>query len=274
MLPPRIVLFTPASLVVSPRSGTSPVSQALAEIDRRNIPLVLSTTGTRAQLELLRRKIGHVHPFITESGGGLFIPDDYFALRLDGAKRAGRYLCLSFGRSSDEAGEVLQDIAGATGTEVVRYAETSAREISRNSGISEREAEASREREFGESFYFAGNADSAAAAFEKMAKERGWHVRRSGPWWDLYSGNDENNAARRLMQLYRRALRFRVKSVCIGTSAEDLRLLKASDQAFILPEPDGQFDQELISKLQRANRAAMPGSIGWNETVLSILSRI
>jgi len=78
--------------------------EALFEIERRKIPLVLSTRGTRAQLEVLRRKIGHGHPFSTEGGGGLFLPDGYFSLRLEGATRAARYLCVPFGRSSREAG--------------------------------------------------------------------------------------------------------------------------------------------------------------------------
>jgi mannosyl-3-phosphoglycerate phosphatase len=274
MLPPGIVLFTPAALVGSPRRAASPVDEALAEVDRRNIPLVLCTSGTRAQLELFRRKLGHGHPFITESGGGLFIPDGYFALRIEGARRRGRYLCVPFGRSADEASEAVQDIAAATGAEVVRYSEMSTREISRNAGINEREAEASREREFSEGFYFAGNADSATPAFERMAIERGWRVRSSEIWWELYAGNDEGNAARRVTQLYRQALRSRVKAVGLGASAEDLSLLAASDQAFLIPQPDGQLDQVLVSRLPRAKRTSAPGFQGWNETVLNILSQI
>jgi mannosyl-3-phosphoglycerate phosphatase len=271
---PRIVLFTPARLLGSPTHAANPIRVVLAEIDRQHIPLVLSTSGTRAQLELLRRKIGHGHPFITESGGGVFIPEGYFALRIEGARRAGRYLCLPFGRSSADAAEALQDIAAAADAEFVRYPEISTREISRDTGISEREAEASREREFTERFYFVGNVDAAVPAFEAMASERGWHVKRSGPWWELYSGNDEAKAARRLMQLYRQALRSRVKSVGIGASAEDLNLLAASDQTFILPQSAGQFDQVLVSRLPHATRTAVPGSTGWSETVLNILSRI
>ncbi len=274
MLAPRIILFTPATLVDSNRRTASAVDEAMGELSRRGIPLVLCTSGTRAQVELLRRKLGHVHPFITESGGGLFIPDGYFALRIEGAMRIGRDLCVPFGRPADEASEAVQDIAAGTGAEVVRYSEMSALEISRNLGISEREAEASHEREFSERFYFAGNVAAACPAFGRMAVERGWQLRPSEPWWELYSGNDEGNAARRLMQLYRRALRSRVKAVGVGASVEDLSLLAASDQAFLIPGRGAQFDQVLLSRLPGANRTSLPGVDGWNETVLNILSQI
>jgi mannosyl-3-phosphoglycerate phosphatase len=274
MLAPRVIVFTPANLLGSPAHSQHPASEALNEIERRKIPLVLSTGGTRAQLEPLRRKIGHSHPFITEGGGGLFIPDGYFALRLEGAKRVGRYFCVPFGHSSMESGEAVQDIAKEAGAEVVRYAEMNARDISRNTGMTERDAEGSREREFSERFFFAGNADLAAPSFEKVAEKHGWHIRRFQPFWELYSGNDEAKSVHYLMGLYRKVLRSRVRSVAIGTSLEDLPLLAASDQAFILPLSPNRFDDKLLSKLPSAAKIDAPGSPGWNQTVLDLLSQV
>ena len=273
MLPPRVVIFTPSSLLGSANSAAPAASEALIEIERRNIPLILSTRGTRAQLETLRRKIEHGHPFTTEGGGGLFIPDGYFALRLEGAKRVGRYLCVPFGRSAEEAGTAVQDIAREAGAQVVRYAEMTAREIARNTGVPERDAQASREREFSERFFFAGNADLAFPSFEKIARERQWHMRRVEPFWELCSGNDEGKAVRYLMRLYRQALRSRIRSVGIGSCLEDLSLLAASDQAFVLPASGGRFDDRLLAKLPNSAKIAVPGAPGWNQTVLDALSR-
>lgn len=272
MLAPGIVIFTPSSLLGAPTRGTHAASDALIEIERRNIPLILTTRDTRAQLELLRRKIGHAHPFITEGGGGLFVPDGYFALRLDGARRTGRYLCVPFGRSSQEAGEAVGDIATEAGAEVVRYAEMTSREISRNAGTSERDAEASREREFSERFFFAGNMDSTAPAFEKIAGGQNWQLRRREPFWELSSGNDEGKALRYLMRVYRDALRSRVRSIAIGVSLEDLFLLRTSDQAFVLPLSPGHFDEKLLSKLPNATKIDAPGPPGWNQTVVTVLN--
>lgn len=274
MLAPRVIIFTQANLIGSRTRATHPASEALAEIEKRNIPLILSTRGTRAQLEPLRSKIGHAHPFITEAGGGLFVPDGYFALRLARVKRVGRYLCVPFGRSSQEARAAVDDIAAEAGAEAVHYAEMNAREIARNAGMTERDAEASREREFSERFFFAGNAGLAAAAFERIAAEQHWRVRRTAPFYELCSGNDEGMAVRYLMRLYREALPSRLRSVGIGASFEDLTLLAASDQAFILPLSSDHFDEKLQSKLPTAARIDIPGTVGWNRIVLSILSRV
>jgi mannosyl-3-phosphoglycerate phosphatase len=273
MLAPRVVIFTPSDLLGSANSLAQPAAEALLEIERRHVPLVLSTRGTRAQLEPLRRKLEHAHPFITEGGGGLFFPDGYFALRLEGARRAARYLCVPFGRSSREAGAAVEDIAREAGAEIVRYAEMSPREIARNTGMTERDAEAAREREFSERFFFAGDAGSGAQSFEKIAVDNGWQTRRSGLFWELYSGNDEGKAVRYLMRLYRQSLRSRIRSVAIGASSEDLSLLAAADQAFLLPISGSRFDDQLLSKLPNSAKITVPGAAGWNQTVLDLLSR-
>jgi hypothetical protein len=75
------------------------------------------------------------------------------------------------------------------------------------------------------------------------------------------------------MRLYREALRSRLRSVGIGTSAEDLSLLAATDQAFILPLSAGRFDENLVSRVPNAARIDVPGTPGWNQTVLNVLSR-
>ena len=274
VLAPQVVIFTASNLLGSSTRAAPPASEALREIERRNVPLVLSSRGTRAELEPLRRKIGHAHPFITEGGGGLFIPDAYFSMRLEGAKRVGRYLCVPFGRSSQEAGAAIENIARQAGAEVVRYAEMNARDIASNTGMTERNAEGSREREFSERFFFAGNADLAASPFEKIASQHHWQIRRFEPFCELCSGNDEGKAVRYLMRVYREALRSRVRSVAVGASFEDFTLLAASDQAFIVSPSSDSFDKKLLSRLPNAARINLPGAVGWNQALLKVLGRV
>ena len=88
MLAPRQILFTAVDDVLHPTSGSSweAATQALEALVRRGVPLIVASRGTRAQLEPLRRKIEHGHPFLTESGAGLFIPDS--TPEADALKRA------------------------------------------------------------------------------------------------------------------------------------------------------------------------------------------
>jgi mannosyl-3-phosphoglycerate phosphatase len=273
MLPPTRVIFTAleGALLDSSSQSWMAAGEALEEIARRHVPLVLVSSGTRAELEPLRRKIENGYPFITESGGGLFIPDGYFAKHLERAVRQGRYFCVPFGRPYADAVTAAEELAGESGASIVGYAQMTAREIARNTGESLRQAELARQREFSERFFFAGGSEAVLARFEREARERGWDAIRGEPFWELRSGNDEARALRHLMHLLRDSLHTRLRAVAIGSSARDLPLLSAADHAIVLPQRSGEADPMLSSRLPKAIQDGAPGPAGWNQAVLKAL---
>ena len=275
MLPPRHVVFSALEgtlLNVGSRS-LAPAADAVEELAARGVPLILCTAYTRAEIEPLRRKIGHSYPFITESGGGLFIPDGYFSQKLEGAARAGRYFCVPFGRSQTEAAAAIEEIATEAGADVVLYSQMSVREIAANTGQPVREAELSRQRDFSERFFFAGGTEATVSRFSSIAAERGWQSASEGAFWELRSGNDVRRAVRYLMQTYRDALRSRLSSVGVGSRDQDVELLCAVDLPIVLPKRKGESEAVLMARLSHPFAAASPGPEGWSEAVLSVLQR-
>jgi predicted mannosyl-3-phosphoglycerate phosphatase (HAD superfamily) len=237
---------------------------------------VLSTRGTRAQLEPLRRKLEHQHPFLTESCAGLFIPDGYFNLRLEGATRAGRNFCVPFARSHAEAAVALAEIAEEAGATVAGFSQMSLREIARNSGLSDRDAELYRQREFGEVFFFAGETPEATKRFLQVANEHGWEAVPGEPLWELRAKLKQHgqDAVRYLMATYRKAAHGRLRSVAIGSDARELDLLSTTDTAVILRRHAGDLDETLLSRLPRAMRAERPGAEGWSEAITQIVEKL
>ena len=51
---------------------------AIKEAEDKKVPIVICTSKTRAEIEYWREKIGNNHPFVSENGGGIFIPKKYF----------------------------------------------------------------------------------------------------------------------------------------------------------------------------------------------------
>lgn len=273
MLPARHLIFTDldGTLLDHHTYSWRAAEDALAEIGRRRVPLVLVTSKTRAEVEVLRRKLGHAHPFITENGGGIFIPHGYFNLHIKGARRMGRYYCLALGRPYAEITTALEEIAAEVGASVASFHQMSAREIAQNTGLALREAELAREREFDEPFFFAGSDERTMEKFAQAARRRGMDVVRGGRFWHLAAGSDKGRAVRQLAKLYRDAEHGRLRTVGLGDSGNDLPLLVAVDQAVLLPRPDGSFAPEVLSRLPHVTRGTAPGPAGWNEAVLRIL---
>ncbi len=273
MLPARHLIFTDldGTLLDYHTYSWSAAEEALLELDRRRVPLVFVTSKTRAELEALRRKLGHAHPFITENGGGIFIPHGYFNLHIEGAHRVGRYHCLALARPYSEITAALEEIAAEAGTSVVGFHQMSAREIAQNTELTTREAELARQRDFDEPFFFAGASEKTIQEFAQAARQRGMEVARGGRFWHLFAGSDKGRAVCHLAGLYRAAGHGRLRTVGLGDSPNDLALLAAVDQGVLLPRPDGSFDREVVSRLPHVTRGTTPGPAGWNEAVLRIL---
>lgn len=275
MLAPRYVIFSALEGTLL-RPASQPWTQAadaLAELEHRHVPLVLATRGTRAQLEPLRRKLEHGHPFLTESGSGLFLPDGYFSLPLEKAVRTGRYFCVPFAQPYARVTEALKEIAAEVGANVVGYSQMSVRDVARNTGQSLGDAKLDCQREFSERFFFAGNAEADARRFQECAARRGWEAVPGDPFWEIRSagGPHEPRAVRYLMRLYRTSLRSRLSSVGIGSVAEDLPLLSAVDRVVQLPQKNDHFDATLVSRFPGATRGSAAGPAGWNAAVLQLI---
>lgn len=273
MLPPTRVIFTAVEgTLLDPHSGSwSAAADALYELERRRIPLILVTSGTRAEIDPLRRKIEHQHPFITESGGGLFMPDGYFSQHLAGAVRIGRFFCVPFGRPYADVVEAAEEFAEESGAAIEGYSRMTARDISRNTGEPQRLAELAKQRDFSERFFFAGDTQEVIARFEQAAHAKSWDVVRGEPFSELRCGNDEGKALRHLMKLLRDSMHTRLRSIAIGSSARDARLLGAADHAIVLPQRGHDFDAALDSHLPRGIRGEASGAAGWNQAVLGLL---
>ena len=230
-------------------------------------------SGTRAELEPLRRKIEHGHPFMTENGGGLFMPDGYFAKHLEGAVRAGavflcglwpslcRGRCGGRGACRGERGEHCRLFANDRARHLAQY-----RRIRAPGG-------AGTAARIQRALLLRGRLGGVLARFEREARERGWDAVRGEPFWELRSGNDEARALRHLMRLLRDSLHTRLRAVAIGSSARDLPLLSAADHAIVLPQRSGESRPVLSSRLPKAIQDEAPGPAGWNQAVLKLSKR-
>ena len=273
MLPANIVIFTDldGTLLDHHTYSWAAAEEALAEIERRRVPWVIVTSKTRAEVERLRRKLEHGHPFVTENGGGVFIPYGYFPQRIEGATTTGRYHCLALARPYDEIVEELEELAAESGVEVVGFHQMSAREIAENTGLPPKEAELARQREFDEPFFFAGANDAAVSKFVEIARERKLEIMRGGRFWHACASSDKGRAVRWLMKQYRAALRTRLRAIGLGDSANDLPMLAAVDVPILLQKPGGSYDEEVLEKIPRVKKAPAPGPQGWNAAVLEFL---
>jgi mannosyl-3-phosphoglycerate phosphatase family protein len=275
MLATRKILFTALEgCLLDTRTGSWAAAQAgIDELERRAVPWVIFSGLTRAQMDPIRRKLGHSGPFVTEHGGGLFVPQGYFPVRIEGQERSGNFQMLALGKPYGETAAALEELAEEAGVSVVGVNQMNLRETERNTGLGRRDAEQFRLRDFEEPFFFAGASDAEIARFVARAKKKGYHAKPGTPFWYFSSLADSGAAARRLAQLYRASAPARRQSqiVAIGARPEDAGMLSAADRGIMLKAEGAADETEESGASRRPERAEISDTNGWAEVVLGVL---
>ncbi len=269
------MLFTKLeNCLLDPRTDSfSAAEEAIAELEHRSIPWVIFSGRTRAQLEPLRRKIGHRHPFVSENGAGLFLPQDYFHIGVEGSTRAGGYQLVPMGTPYSETCAALEDIAAEAGIEIASLQQMKPQETVQNLGLRPNEAKQARQREFEEQFFIVAASPKETEDFIALAGQRGFTAQAGEPLWRFSSVPDAGRAARQLAKLYRTAKRERFQIVGIGSSDSDLPMLAAANKQYMLERPDENLQARKERKAVQLEYAGAAGSANWGKLVLEVLGQ-
>lgn len=204
------------------------------EMNDASVGVVWVSRRTRLQLDEPRRKLAISDPFTAEGGCGVYLPEDYFHLRPSKTLRLGRFTCIPIADLQPAATEALESLSAETSVPVVPLRSLSPRELSQNAGLSSREAELIRQRDFDELFFFAGASDSGIDGFMAAARANNCQLNRDGAFWSLAVGASLPRCLRELFKLYERALRSRPKIIGLAADATAAELFPMCGHSFFL----------------------------------------
>jgi predicted mannosyl-3-phosphoglycerate phosphatase (HAD superfamily) len=230
----------------------------LARLAAKQIPCVWMTGRTRAQLDEPRRRLGQSDPYIGENGCGVYLPEDYFHLKGSKTVRMGRYTCVPVAEPQPAAAEALEELSSDLGVSVVPLRKLSQRELSQNTGLSGKEAELVRMRDFDELFFFAGAFDAVIGKFHMEAKARGLTLERAGPFWSLSCGGDLAKCVSELGRLYDRALHSHALRIGVRVTPNE-RSAKPTAPCEQERWPSAAFDR-IVSLSERPRSAQLADS--------------
>ena len=243
---------------------------ALELLRRRDIPLIVCSSKTKGEIGHYRRKLANHDPFITENGGGIFIPKSYFdpdllTLPFDVREENG-YSVIRLGAEYSDLRKALEALK-SRGFPVKGFGDMTVEEITSISGLSRSEAALSKERHFDEPFIFDGDeADVRVLLAEITAL--GFRFTR-GRFFHILGNSDKGKAVSLLTGLFKK--RFgSVVTIALGDSLNDLPMLQAVDVPVVVQKKDGTYEPEI--NVPNLIRAEGIGPAGWNRTVLTLIS--
>ncbi|HEY6094704.1 MAG TPA: HAD-IIB family hydrolase [Gallionellaceae bacterium] len=237
---------------------------ALGLIQERNLPLVLCTSKTRAEIVVWRQHLHNSHPFISENGGGIFIPLGYFSMPIDAPVSEG-YQLITLGKPYAEIRRSFVALRERHEARVRGFADMTVMEVAELMGLSLDDSALARQRDFDEPFVFDGAPDMQfLQAIEDAGL--GW---TQGRIFHIMGRHDKGRAVRLLKELYEREFGA-IVSIGLGDSLNDLPMLESVDQPVLVRHSDGGFDQRVV--VAGLRKTQFSGPRGWNEAMLDLLS--
>ena len=267
--------MTPKTVIITDLDGTllhprtysfEEARPALSLIKQRGIPLVLCSSKTKSEMEVYRERFGNSAPFISENGGGIFIPEGYFPFPVTGETKDG-YRVIALGRPYNEIRQVLRNLREQFRMNIRGFGDMSVQEIAGLTGLPLSESEFAKERGFDEPFIFE-EAGEGRDVFLKAIQDAGYRWTR-GKFYHILGDNDKGKAVQILKGLYERSFGA-VKTIGIGDNLNDLSLLKVVDCPVIVRKEDGSYEPGI--SLPGLIRADGVGPEGWNRAVMRLLS--
>ncbi|HDH05387.1 MAG TPA: HAD-IIB family hydrolase [Nitrospirae bacterium] len=245
---------------------------ALKAVKEKNIPLILCSSKTRAEIEHCRKKLGNKHPFISENGGGIFIPKKYsgFSIQDSGSKiqEQGNYLIIKPGAAYVDLRKAVEELR-SEGFDIKGFGDMTVKEVAGLTGLKMPDAERAKQRDFDEPFVFAGK-ETSLKRLKQRIRSKGYNYTQ-GEFFHIMGDSDKGRAVEILKKLYSEQY-GKITTAALGDSPNDIEMLRNVDYPVIIKKHDGSFDRRI--RVKNAIKADGIGPEGWNRAVLELLETL
>jgi mannosyl-3-phosphoglycerate phosphatase len=245
-----------------------PAKEALDALGRFRIPLVISSSGTRVEIEHLQQELNICHPFIAENGGALFVPLGYFP-SVANATRGPGYQSVEFGIPYHAVVDGIRLASEEVRVPIAGFSDLSIDQIAADCQLSLPMARLAKLREYSEPFRILHSGQSAQSRLFEAAHRRKLRCFTRGRYHYVTGVVDPAASVRTLVELYREACP-EVVTAAIVDGLGDLAVLREVDVPIVVHNPPLDAAR-LLRKVPTAHLTSASGAEGWNEAIFSLI---
>jgi len=265
----RTIIFTDmdGTLLDPETYSWAEAEPALTQCRRWSIPVILNTSKTRSEIDHFRQSIDLPWPYISENGGGIYIPPDCpVSLNVSSGqnKTPGQ---VAIGVSYSRLCQSLERIAADTGLSLTGFSRMSLDDIMALTGLKPEDAKRAANREYDEPFCLNTPGPDALTRLQEAADRLGLHITSGGRFYHLHGRFDKGTAVRQIEKYFREAW-GPIRTIGLGDSDNDIPMLAAVDIP-VWVAPQNHPAPENISHLRQSS---LSGPRAWNQVVLSIIN--
>jgi mannosyl-3-phosphoglycerate phosphatase len=221
-------------------------------------------------MEVIQRDLELHHPFISETGAGLFVPHGYFRDQLVDGRVVPNYQVVDFGKPYHHVAEALHEVARSVGTNVIAFSDMSIQEVAQKCELSLSQARLAKLREYDEPFRMT---DSDPAIYSRLCSGLRRHGLRCFTHETFHHATgvaDKTRSLRLLASLYRRAFDGQVLTVGLAKTRSETCLLRGVDIPIVVQGQPSDAAR-LGRKVPTARFTDAGGLQGWCDAILQLI---
>lgn len=232
---------------------------ALEYIENNNIPLILNSSKTAAEIKLIRKALKNNYPFVVENGAGI-----YFPLKIE------TYEVIKLGKDRKEILSILDNIKHKLDIAYIGFNDMTVAELMSCTGLNKEQAELAKQRDFTEPLQWQDD-DDKWLLFCRELDAAGLSFAKGGRFISVSDKIDKGQSVNWLKNYYKKEFNINPIIIALGDSENDKELLENADYPVLIKSPAHDF---LDINADNILHTVEYGPAGWNEGVTKLLNSL
>lgn len=247
----------------------------VALLQRLNIPLILTSSKTQAEISIIRNQLENDSPFIVENGAAVFLPKQSYVEQPADTLAIDNFWVHEATQPRAHWLSIIEEAGRKFSGQYLSFYQAGTQGIAAITGLSIAQSEAANQRLYSEPVQWTGNEKDKARFIEKL-KAAGATVQQGGRFLSVSGDCDKGRALQWLKSLYAAQLAetapsTKIVDIAIGDSHNDRSMLEAASAALLVRSPVHDFPT--INREEEVMRSEAIGPSGWAEGVTRWLEK-
>lgn len=249
---------------------STPAHETLLQLQKAQVPVVLTSSKTFAELSSIQESLGIEAPFIIENGAAVFIPKSTFNAQPVDTVEYEHCWVKSFSEPLNYWINILSELPTRFDGKYLGFSTLSLNQLMEITGLDEASAKEAKKRQYGEPIHWLGD-EALKEEFIACLEQRGATILKGGRFIHVSGSCDKGKALNWLKDCYSELKDIKqVSTIALGDGKNDVAMLEAADIAVQVRSPVHAFPA--LTRKTDIIQTSLEGPAGWADAIQALLS--